>query len=146
MEHWIVVADTSSCRVYRSDEGLERIEPVRAVTNATVHPDVDELGPRGATRSGPGGVRSRFDRHTEPQAAVRGAFARQVAEVIERGRADGAFQRLIVAAPPRFLGALRSAMSDATRRCLACGLVPHDYVKTPPDELLPLLRRHLTPR
>jgi protein required for attachment to host cells len=142
VDHWIVVADSASCHVYRSDERIERVTPVLTIHNRELHPDAEHLGPRGATQSAPGGAHSRFERHTDPQDALRAKFARQVAKLLDQAGSDGSFERLVMAAPPKFLGDLRESLSPQTAARLA-GTLHHDYTKTPLDELPALVRKHL---
>jgi protein required for attachment to host cells len=143
MDHWIVVADSASCHVYRADERIERMTPVLTIHNRELHPDADHLGPRGATQSAPGGAHARFERHTDPQDALRAKFARQVAKLVDQAAADGSFERLVVAAPPKFLGDLRDAFGHATASRLVAS-IHHDYTKTHLDELPGLIRKHVT--
>ena len=43
-------------------------------------------------------------------------FAKQVADRVEQGRKEGAFDELVLAAAPEFLGMLRQYLSDTTLR------------------------------
>lgn len=53
---------------------------------------------------------------TDHRHATATAFAHQVAEALERGRTENRFGHLILVAPPLFLGALRSELSEPLRR------------------------------
>jgi protein required for attachment to host cells len=142
VNHWIVIADAASVRIYRSDEALETYTLVQSTDNPQVHPDPDELGPRGATRSRPGGERSRFDRHTDPHDAERSRFAKEVAQVVEQGLERRAWERLVIVAPPAFLGDLRHHLSERALRGVVAS-IHHDFTATPEHELPAAVRRHL---
>ena len=143
MDHWIVVADSASGHVYRSDERIERMTPALTLHDRELHPDAAHLGPRGATQSAPGGAHSRFERHTDPQDALRATFARQVAKLVDQAGTDRAFERLVISAPPKFLGDLREALGPQSAARLVCS-IPHDYATTHLDELPGLIRKHVT--
>jgi hypothetical protein len=84
MRQWVVVADSGSCRVWEADDLLDDGVLVRQLQNDAVHRDASELvsDQRGATRSGPAGARSSYDRHTDPHDAERQKFARLVARAV----------------------------------------------------------------
>jgi len=54
-------------------------------------------------------------------------FARQLAKALEDGLSKSAYERLILVAPPGFLGVLRSELSDRVRGRIAA-LVDKDYL------------------
>ncbi len=142
MTHWIAVADSQVCRIYSSDETLERWTPVRVLDNPRLYPDPGDLGGRGRTQAMPGGPKSAMDRQTDPVDSERIRFAREVAEALEEGFVRGDWDRLILAAPPKFLGTLRGELSDRVARGVVAA-VHHDFVKTAERDLPNALRKHL---
>lgn len=142
MTHWIAVADSQVCRLYSADEDLERWTPVRVLENPRLHPDPGDLGGRGRTQAMPGGPRSAMDRHTDPVDTERQRFAREVAEVLDEAFVHGQWDRLIVAAPPKFLGLLRAELPERAARGLVA-TIDHDFVKTPERDLPDAVRKHL---
>lgn len=142
MNHWIVVADTARCHLYQSDAALDAFALVSSLENPQVHPEPGALGPRGATRSGPEGVHSRFDRHTDPHDAERSRFAREVADAVERGLDQRSWDRLILVAPPAFLGDLRGHLSKRAARGVVAS-IDRDFTAVPERELPATVRRHL---
>jgi protein required for attachment to host cells len=141
MRHWVVITDAGSCRVYETNDALSAFAEVRSLTNERIHLEVAELvsDQRGATQSRPGGERSAFDRHTDPREVERVRFAREVAELLEQE----APERIVIAAPPRFLGDLRAQLSERVHRAVLA-TIEHDYVKTPLNELPERIRAHLS--
>ncbi len=69
-------------------------------------------------------------------------FARQLATTLEQGAKAGLYQKLVVVAPPSFLGQLRPLLSPAVRRAVVAELI-HDFTNHPEQELSDRLRRHL---
>lgn len=100
-------------------------------------------GRRGATaHHGTGGERS-------PRKHEAAQFAQRIASSLEEDRRAGAFERLVVMAPPAFLGALRAALPDSLRSIIAAEIAK-DLVHGPPGELrshLPrdVFVRHVSP-
>lgn len=61
-----------------------------------------------------GTQRSALGTDRSPGRNVAAAFARSLADVLARGRAEGAYDQLVLMAEPRFLGALRGALDPRT--------------------------------
>ena len=62
------------------------------------------------------------------------AFAREVAEAVDRARLSGGVQSLIVVAPPRMLADLRRFLSDQTRALVAAE-IDKDLTNHPVHEI-----------
>jgi protein required for attachment to host cells len=118
MTTWILLAQRGgACLLERNGDGeaprvIERIE----------HPEgrqkdgelVTDRPGRAFDSGGPG--RSRYETEETPHDHVAAVFARELAERIERGRIDGRYDELVLAAEPRFLGKLRAALSPAASK------------------------------
>jgi len=142
--HWIVVADAARAQLLSSGLMLEELQPVEA----RVHPEsrlpVHDLvsGDRGATRDGATGIKTRFERHHEPHRGEADAFAREVAAAVCAGRAAGYFQRLVLVAPPHFLGELRNHLDRETMRTVVAS-IHHEWTRLPLPELAERIRAAL---
>lgn len=89
-------------------------------------------GRRGSTsRHGTGGERS-------PRKHEAAEFARQVAEQLQGAYHDAAFERLVLIAPPTFMGLLRQALPQSLASVVVAE-VSKDLVHASPEEL----RSHL---
>lgn len=89
-------------------------------------------GRRGATaHHGTNGERS-------PRKHEAGEFARRIVKLLEQARREGEFDRLIVMAPPAFLGRLREVLPESLRSITAAEIAK-DLVHQPPSSL----RSHL---
>ncbi len=61
-------------------------------------------------------------------------FARKLVGELETGRQQGTFERLVLVAPPKFLGQLRSELQAPLAACVVRS-VDHDYTKMSEGEL-----------
>lgn len=95
---------------------------------------------QGADRAGrmndgrAGGVRKSAFEAADFHQLTEDRFAADVAAVLDRSAAAGAFQKLTVAAPPSALGALRAAFSDRVKARIALE-IDSDLVNHPAPEI-----------
>ncbi len=61
-------------------------------------------------------------------------FAHSIAKVLEGGLADNAYERVVLVAPPHFLGLLRATISPNVAKRVELTL-DKDYTALKPDEL-----------
>ena len=61
-------------------------------------------------------------------------FAGELNDVLERGRVEHRYERLILVAPPRFLGALHNALGKQVSSCVVAQL-DKDIVTLPATEI-----------
>ncbi len=109
---WVLVADGARARILRSDRPGADLAPV---IDEAYRPATEPTRALGADR--PGRVHDSADvgRHAlEPRVDwhlyEKEQFARKMAAVVNRGARDGAFDRLVLVAPPGTLGQLRAAL------------------------------------
>jgi protein required for attachment to host cells len=116
---WILVADRARARLFsgNSDRSLTEIEtrfnPEGRAQDRELVTDRASRMPEMASR--PRGA-------IEPRSAedhVAERFARELAETLERGRTQGAYERLALIAPPEFLGFLHGAAGEQVARRVA---------------------------
>ena len=124
---WILVADSSRARVLVLDRATG---PLREI-EGFVHPEgrlhehdlTSDLPGRSATRKGAAAHEGDAGRHQvgtdeSPKAHAIDTFAKQLADHLDRGRKAGTFARLVLIAPPEFLGLLRKHLSTETTRAV----------------------------
>lgn len=115
--NWVVVAESARARIFAvSDTGGK----LREIADLS-HPE-SRLHDRELSSDLPG--RS-FDSHgqgrhgmepaTDPKERHAQAFAVEIARHLEQGRNEGGFDSLVLVAPPKFLGLLRSELDKVTR-------------------------------
>lgn len=124
--HWVVVADAGSAHVY---EGEVLLEELHAVPNVTFTHQ---------TGTGHGGREA----HHDPHLLNEGRFARAVAHAINEGLTQHRFERLVLVAPPHFLGDLRAELSTLAARAVV-GSIHHDWTKVQPHMLAARVRKEL---
>ncbi|HHO54331.1 MAG TPA: host attachment protein [Deltaproteobacteria bacterium] len=141
--HWIIVADASRARVFSAGETLERFVLEHEIDHPQGRAHTHELVSDSQGRSrGSGGPPSAQPPHTAPHEVELQRFARSLAAKLRRGRLEGRYERLILAAPPRFLGALRGALDPPTLGRVVESLA-HDWTKLASHELPAIIRRAL---
>lgn len=136
---WVVVADGQQAQIYRLAGAGKTLEAVAdgALASASAQLRARELGTdrpgRGASAAG-GAVHTmepRVDVHRLEQER----FAQSVAARLNAEAKRDAFDRLVIAAAPRTLGALRGALDDAASKRVV-GELSKDLMKIPPHDLL----------
>jgi protein required for attachment to host cells len=125
---WIVLADDASARLYEASGPHGSWALVTELHHPESRAKDSELGtdkPGRVKQSK--GYRSAMEPPTPPKKVEVKKFARQVAKALEDGLLKEAYERLILAAPPGFLGMLRGELSERVRGRIAA-LVDKDYL------------------
>lgn len=121
MSTWILVADESRARLFSAEAKDVVIDELGALAHVEgrAHDREFTRGARPATqaRSGQGGHdleprTSEHDKHMHE-------FAQALAELLEDGRDEHAYDKLVIVATPKLLGVLRDTISDEVARLLA---------------------------
>ncbi|WP_224242965.1 host attachment protein [Hyalangium gracile] len=132
---WILVGNASRVRLFSADEKGEDwrlVEEFRHDESRAHNGDLAEQrdNPNAGTLHGP-------PVETEPDARKElehDRFARELSGHLDRGVDDHRFERLIIAAPPEFLGRLRKALSKRVLHRLMMDL-DADYSNVPARDL-----------
>ncbi len=115
---WVVVADGAHARLFRAEGTNYTIEPLREeVYDPARRKGLDLVADRpGRTfdRSHDQG-RHAMEPDTDPKRVEKQRFARHLAEVLETGLNEGAYNELVLVAAPRTLGDLRAVLSERVR-------------------------------
>jgi protein required for attachment to host cells len=114
LKTWVVVADSSRARFFVLDSMAEPLQEIDDMIHAEGRLLAkDELSDRqGGIAGGHGQGDHTFEQPTDVkhQDAIR--FAQQIGEKLEHGRVGGAYESLMLVAPPAFLGVLRQNLND----------------------------------
>ena len=114
---WIVVMSRTEARLFSRTKrhGPLVLEAEREHLEGRAHQRdlTTDLGGRTFDRHGPG--RHSVDAEYDPRASGIEEFVRRVAADVERGRVRGEFEHLILIAPPKVLGLLRSSLTADAR-------------------------------
>ena len=108
--------------VHLRDRDMESDRPGRFFDHAP-----SPTGRRGATAHHAAGGERSTHKHEAAE------FARRIATLLEEGRRAGEFERLVVMAPPRFLGLLREALPQSLSSIIAAEIAK-SFVHEPPAQ------------
>ena len=134
---WIVVCDGSRARFFMTradrdewvkfeefDHPASRMKSIGLVS--------DRPGRQLQSQGRP--MKAGMDPRTDPHEVEEMRFAHSIAETLDSAHSQNAFDRLIIVAPPAFLGHLRRAMSDKVLKSIYATL-DKDYTHLDPREL-----------
>jgi protein required for attachment to host cells len=135
---WILIADGMHARVLcqRAPGGTLATLPDYELAAPAVKGfsrDLKSDRPGRAFDTG-SGQRHAMEPRSDPHSQEKLAFARKVAGLLNEAAACGEFQRLVLVAPPRMLGALRSQLDEPTRALVTWELA-RDLVRAPISDL-----------
>lgn len=136
-DFWVLVADESGARLFATDKIKTELNEFETLTNpdARLHEQELVAGDKGRSFDSHGDNRHAMEPQTSAreQAAIR--FAKTIADRLERGATDHAYNRLILVVPPDMLGLLRQELDhNASER--VHHTVGKDLVHATPTEIL----------
>lgn len=117
--NWILVANATEARILQQEPGSPLVV-VQAYHHPASRVRSSELGDDKAGRelSGRGFGGAAFEPHVDAQSKEHLHFARELADALEAGAQAGSYASLTIHASSHFLGELKHALGDATRRLL----------------------------
>ena len=130
---WIVAADSSRARILQV-AGRQRLVEIEALLNPEGRMNDRELTTDANPRlHGSGGIRrsgrsSAVSSAREEPSAVEHAveaFSRRIGDYLEKARTDHRYERLVLVAPPKFLGLMRKELGKEVEK-LVLDEVPKD--------------------
>jgi protein required for attachment to host cells len=142
---WILVSDGARARVYKNEGPGKGLSEALDHEFAMPHPPTRALGSDRPGRSHPsvGGSRHGIEPRADWHEQEKEIFVKEVAKVLDGAAIRNAFDRLVLVAPPKALGALRGALSDQTRDRVSAELakdLTHVSVHELPDRLTTVMR------
>ena len=137
---WVVVADSSAARIFDVESPSGSLQEIASYANpeGRAHEGDLRTDQPGVTRDRMGYARHGMQPKVTPKDQEAIAFARSLADRIEAARAKSEIDRVILVAPPEFLGRLRSVLDDDARK-IVVGEHNINVVKLRPEEI----RKHL---
>ena len=131
MNTWIVVTDASRARLFAANDHKEPPKLIKQLSHESSRVRGSEVisdrPGRSHKRVGPGRF-SVADSRMDPREMEATHFAHELARMLDDARNRREFDQLAVAAPPQFLGLLRSSMSAQVKKHLA-RCIGKDYTK-----------------
>lgn len=139
---WVLVADAARARLFEAETGT--------LNELGCYVDADSRGgARGLATGRPptvnesmGSARHSIEPHTSPREKAAARFARSLREVLEQGQHAQRFARLVLVAPPRFLGALHAAFGRPLRDCVIAE-IRRDFTQLAPENIHARLPRRV---
>jgi protein required for attachment to host cells len=122
---WALIADSNQATIFETKGRRKELEIVEWITRA-------EPPPAGPHENNP--------RETIAAADVQ-QFAHEIAAKLRHGREQHAFEQLVIAAPPPFLGVLRKVIDPVTARTIVGEVGKHLGGRGDGD-----LRAHIAPQ
>lgn len=131
---WVVVADSSRARIFRRGARWQALNEYQGLARPQpqLHRDALTTGGRGTRPSDYAATANQ--KHAEE-------FARDVADTLHDGRNRGDFEKLVLVAPPAFLGRLRHNLNHSTAQCVAQE-VDKNWARHATHDIEGLLERH----
>jgi protein required for attachment to host cells len=124
MTTWILVADSSHAKVFTTELPETPWSLVREFDNPdgrkTSH-EIDPSSPPGRMQVARslGAQRSAMEPHRTPKEAAADRFAHELSAFVQSARNKSEFDRIVLVAPPHFLGVLRELMATHLGPALA---------------------------
>lgn len=141
---WVLVADAARARLFEVEQPQLTLRPALEEeligTNLPSREIASDRPGRSFDSGGEG--RHAMEPSTDPARHAQGEFARDVARLVDQKRESGLFDRLVVVAPPQFLGDLRALMPQQLKAAVSAE-VAKDLSKLPRHELQDHLREVL---
>jgi len=136
---WILVGHEAGARVFANrgpGKGLGLVETIEHPEGRLRDRDIDSDRPGRSFRQDSGDPRrSAMSRGEGPHDRVIADFARALADKLQHGRVENQYERLVLVAPPRFLGLLRASLDGPTAQ-LVVGSIDKDLATRKESELI----------
>lgn len=140
---WILVADRARARLFETRHGNGELDEVAGfihvegqASGRELEQDRDPQAQRGGYRGG-----DTMEPRTPLRDKIAAEFAHGLAAILDQGRVDHCYERLILVAPPRFLGQLKAQLGNEVSK-LVSETVSKDITRATPEEIDAELRDH----
>lgn len=114
---WVLVADRGRARLFKLVGEGSQLDELRSFANPDARVPAAEVvrdrKPR--AQESMGSARHAIEPHTTLDEKVSERFARELEAVLEEGRVQHRYQRLVLVAPPAFLGTLNQVLGKQLR-------------------------------
>lgn len=134
---WIVIADGDQAKIFVHDgpgKGLRAVKDLSLEQERLQAREIMADKPGRAAAGTAPGARAAMEYHSDPVDVRERRFVERLADVLDKKHAEGAFERLVIAAAPAALGDLRPALTDEVRNTILAEL-PKDLTNIPVPRL-----------
>ena len=115
---WILVADGARARILKNEGPGKGLQSAVGEEFHHALPKTSEMGTDrpGRSHESANSTRHAMENPVDWHRFEKEKFAREMAKVLDQANNAGAYDRLILVAPPKTLGDLRGALANATRK------------------------------
>ncbi|MDA3922964.1 MAG: host attachment protein [Salinisphaera sp.] len=141
---WIVVADAAEARIFsrvRAGKSLDQVDTLHHDESKAHEGDL-RTGGKGEVADSSGHGRHQADPQTSTGEKHADIFAKQVMERLKTGLNDKAFDWLVIAAAPAFLGHLRDKLDSPLTQAVQA-TIDKNWVQEDDRQLEKLIEKHL---
>lgn len=134
---WILVADGARARVFKNDGPGKGMQPAMDGEFRHETPRSSEIGADrpGRVHESANSARHAMENPVDWHRFEKEKFAKEMARLLDQASLDGAYERLVLVAPPKTLGDLRGALGAGTRKKVI-GEIDKDLTQATPTELV----------
>lgn len=145
---WVLIADSSRARLYSVPQRGKPWTLLDEYSHSASRVSEGGLSTDQPGRSHGSGIakdaRSAMESKTSPKEIEAEHFAHELVEVLHLGHGQQAYERIVLVAPPHFLGLLRKGVNGAVNKLITAS-VDKDYLHLPESELHTRLDELLQP-
>jgi protein required for attachment to host cells len=134
---WVLVADSSRGRLFSAPEHRKPWTLIKEFTHAASRQTAGSLTsdqPGRTQSSASGGAHSAMESKTSPKEVEFIHFAHELAGVLHDGHGQQSYTRIVLVAPPHFLGLLRKSINPTVSKLIGATL-DKDYMHLSQDDL-----------
>ena len=133
---WILVADGARARIFKNEGPGKGVQAAVDEEFRHATPPSRELGAErpGRVQESATSARHAMENPVDWHRFEKEKFAKEMAKLLDRASQAGAFERLVLVAPPKTLGDLRNALGAPTRKKIT-GDIHKDRTQVTPAEL-----------
>lgn len=137
---WILVCDGGRARVLARSSPGAALAPVAGLTRAVELPRSAELGSErpGRTHESHGAARHAYEPRSDAHDKLEAEFLEGILADLDSRRQKGEFERLVIVAPPRALGILRTKVPSSLSSAIVAE-IDKDLTKTADGEIAELI-------
>jgi len=133
---WILVSDAARARVFEIPSRGANMTEIACYIYPDSRSPEQHTGPGRLprTQESANAARHAIEPHTSPHEKHLLQFAQTLSVALRRAKLEERYDRLVLIAPPRFLGVLRECLDPHTRECVL-DEIDHDLIGLSPTEL-----------
>lgn len=140
MKTWVLVANAACARLFEAGSSDGQMVELAgfASPESRLHGSEFTSERAGRVQESATSARHGIEPRVDPHDKASMQFAHGLAEMLERGRVEHEYARLVLVAPPRFLGQLRGALAEQVSRLVVESL-DKDVSRASIDEIEAML-------